>query len=310
MCLISFKYAVLKIISGPTYRYQGERLIEPCTILVQDHCYDEETQDFPLKDLLATSECDPHLHTLIFDHVNQQDEFQQYCCVYMPALLARESAEFEAQCISPHWITKTRAFNFMINKPRPHRIELLKLINEHGLTNFSHSLCWKTSPVPAVAITDYRIGDEVPLDRGVKNRHYRNAVTYQAFLQRCVFEPACISLVTEPACYERQTIVTEKTIMAIYGGTIPVWVGGWRIADWMKDQGFDIFEDVVDHSYQVLADPMQRVRKSIELNLDLLQKPIKDFYNCYSQRLQHNYDLARSGLWQQQCEVIRNSLGI
>jgi hypothetical protein len=301
---------MLKIISGPTYRYQGERLTEPCTILVEDHCYNEQTHSFPLTDLLESSKCDPGLHTLVFDHVNQQDEFQQYCCVYMPALLARETKEFKDQNISPDWQVKTRAFNFMINKPRPHRIELLKLIQEYELTNFNHSLCWKTSPVPTVAITNYKIGDEVQLDCGVKNRHYRNAMTYQSLLQRRVFEPACISLVTEPACYERQTIVTEKTIMAIYGGTIPVWVGGWRIADWMKAQGFDIFEDVVDHSYQDLADPMQRVKKSIELNLDLLQHPTKDFYNCYSQRLQHNYNLARSDIWKKQCDIICSSLGI
>ena len=228
----------------------------------------------------------------------------------MPELLAREASEFIEQCISPHWRTKTQAFNFMINKPRPHRIELLKLIDEHGLVNYSHSLCWETSPVPTVTVTDYRIGGETVMDRGVKNHHWRNSTTYQALLQRRVFEPACVSLVTEPACYERQTIVTEKTIMAIYGGTIPVWVGGWRIAEWMKSQGFDIFDDVVDHSYQDLEDPMQRVRKSIELNLDLLQRPIQNFYNSYSQRLQHNLDLVRSGAWQQQCKVIRSSLGI
>lgn len=301
---------MIKVLHGPTYQYNGERLDKPTVIIVQDHCFDEQSQSFALYQLLEKSACDPRAHKLIFDHVVQQDEFQNYNCVYMPALLAREADEFEQQCISPHWRTKTHSFNFMINKPRPHRIQLLKLIAKHGLGNFRHSLCWQQSPVNIIPVTNYLIGGEVQLYQGIKNGQYRNSTTYQALLQRRIFEPTCVSLITEPAYTERQTIVTEKTIMAIYGGTIPIWVGGWRIADYMRDQGFDVFDDVVDHSYQTLSDPQERVKQAIELNLNLLQTPDLDFFDKYCHRLTHNLNLARSELWQQQCDAICNSLGI
>jgi len=301
---------MIKVIHGPTYQYQGEQLESPTIIIIQDHCYDEETQAFALQKLLNHSRCDPQQHTLIFDHVVQQQEFSEYQCFYQPTLLARESQEFDAQSIVPQWQFKNCAFNFMINKPRPHRLQLLELIHKHSLTSFSHSLCWQTSPVPSIPITDYRIGGEIKLNQGVKNGHYRNSATYQTLLQQQVFEPACVSLITEPAYTERQTIVTEKTIMAIYGGTIPVWVGGWRIADYMRDQGFDVFDDLIDHSYQDLEDPAHRVAQAVSLNLQLLRKPNPDFFNQYQHRLRHNFDLARSGIWQQQCDAICNSLGI
>jgi hypothetical protein len=129
-------------------------------------------------------------------------------------------------------------------------------------------------------------------------------------LQSQLFEPSCISLITEPAYTEKQTIVTEKTIMALYGGTIPIWVGGWRIADYMQSQGFDIFSDVVDHSYQTLENPAQRVQQAVELNIGLLQKADPDFLSKYLNRLQHNYNLIKSNPFEIQCKTIRNSLKI
>jgi hypothetical protein len=301
---------MIKKIHGPTYKYQGECLDSPTIIWIQDHCYDEDSQSYALNDLLNNSVCDPTLHTLVFDHVNQQDEFQQYSCFYLPELLDREAFQFSCQDIVPDWQTKSRAFNFMINKSRPHRQMLLKLIDEHSLSNFSHSLCWETSTVSSVPTTNYRIGNEIQLTRGIKNGSYTNSLTYKVCLQSRVFESSCISLITEPAYTEKQTIVTEKTIMALYGGTIPIWVGGWRIADYMQSQGFDIFSDVVDHSYQSLNDPAQRVQQAIELNIGLLQKADPDFLSKYLNRLQHNYNLIKSNPFEIQCKTIRDSLKI
>lgn len=298
---------MVKVIHGPTYKYQNERLIQPTAIYIQDHLYNEHSHSFSLQELLDNSVCDPKLHVLIFDHVNQQDEFQDYQCVYFPALLDREADEFAQANIVPDWQQKKFAFNFMINKPRPHRLQLLELIHGHNLNNFSHSLCWKMSPVSTVATTDYRIGSETQMNQGFKNGQYTNAYTYQKLLQKTVFEPSCVSLITEPVYWERQTIVTEKTIMAMYGGTIPIWVGGWRIADYLKLQGFDVFDDVVDHSYQDLTDPAGRVRCAIELNIDLLQQPDPKFISKFYNRLWHNYELAHSNLFKHQCWEIQDS---
>ena len=276
------------IIHGPTEQYQGEQLSEPTLIYVQDHHYNEQDQCFHLEKLLNNSQ----EHTVIFDHVVQHDEFLTDP-VYFPLLLAREANAFNQHNIIPNWDNKIRAFNFMINKPRIHRSLLLKLIGEHKLNNYCHSLCWKDSPEQSIAITDYRFGNEVIMDRGIRNGSYPNALTYCELLKTHVFECTSISLITEPAYYERETIVTEKTIMAIYGGTIPIWVGGWRIPDYMQSQGFDIFEDIVDHSYQSLADPEQRCRRAVEDNIHLLYNPIEVDHA----RLEYNLNLVKSNPW-------------
>ena len=289
---------------GSKYCYQGEQLASPEIIVILDHHYNEELQCFPVEQLLKNSVCNPKEHTVIMDHVLQHDDvLRDYQPISFPSFLARENREFINQQIQTEWANKTATFNFMINKPRPHRIQLLKMIKEFELADYRHSLAWKTNTINDIPVTDYKFGPEVVMDRGVKNGSFCNAHTYQALLQKTVFEPACVSLITEPVYYERETIITEKTIMAMYAGTIPIWVGGWRIPDYLKQAGFDTFDDIVDHSYQDLADPADRCRQAVELNLDLLRyfditKRIN--WECRD-RLRKNVEIVESNYFRTKC---------
>jgi hypothetical protein len=289
---------------GSNYCYQGEQLVSPEIIVIRDHHYNEELQCFPVEQLLKNSVCDPKEHVVIFDHVLQHDDaLKDYQPISFPSFLAGENRNFIQQQIQPNWYNKTATFNFMINKPRMHRIQLLKMIKEFELTDYCHSLAWKTNTINDISVTDYRFGPETVMDRGVKNGSFKNAHTYQALLQKTVFEPTCVSLITEPVYYERETIITEKTLMAFYGGTIPVWVGGWRIPDYLKQAGFDTFDDIVDHSYQDLADPADRCRQAVELNLDLLRyfDVTKLINQACQDRLKKNVKLLESNYFKTQC---------
>jgi hypothetical protein len=296
---------------GPQYRYQHERLMQPDIIVVHDHHYNEQDQCFHVNSLLEHSVCDPQQHVIIFDHVlAHDDKLKDYDLIYFPSLLARENTEFMAQDIKTNWACKTHTFNFMINKPRPHRELLLRLIREFQLDNFLHSLAWRTNLINDIPVTNFLLGSEIVLDSGVKSGPIRNAETYQRLLQTAVFEPTCVSLITEPAYYERETIVTEKTLMALWAGTVPIWIGGWRIAHWMQAQGFDVFDDLVDHSYQDLADPEDRCRKAIELNLPILKNfdKVKQYLDSNQSRLQHNLKLLTSNFFRHKCmQIIKNS---
>lgn len=259
----------MKRLSGPQYRYDGELLLPGQIVFVQDHHYCDQDHSFPVKNLLDSGSADNYV---VFDHVLRHDDvLKDYSLIYFPSFMARECAEFAEQQIVTDWSHKTKTFNFMINKPRPHRELLLRLVQEYDLGDFNHSLAWRTNPINNIPVTDYRIGVETVMDRGVRNGNIRNARTYQELLQKSVFEPTCISLITEPAYHERETIVTEKTIMAMLAGTFPIWVGGWRIPEYLNSIGFDTFDDIIDHSYQDLLDPQARCRQAIELNLKLLK---------------------------------------
>jgi len=298
---------------GPRYRYSGERLTKPEVIYVIDHHYDEEEQRFHFLDLLANSDCDPKEHVIVFDHVNHDDEFPDLHTVCLPMFLAAECQEFKNDHIHPIWTNKTSTFNFMINKPRPNREFLLLLLGYYGLHTNTYSLPWKDADIDRNTLKKYttnklyheiidtklvfntqtyKFGEEIAMDRGIRNGNYKNAETYNGLLKNSVFEPSCISLITEPVFFERETIHTEKTLMSLLGGTLPIWVGGWRLPEFMERMRFDIFSDIIDHSYQNLADPFDRCHEAIVRNLDLLKdfERTKNIVQSLDTRFKNNMD--------------------
>lgn len=282
-------------IHGPTYRYQNE-IIKDEIIYIDDHHYDEHTHSFPVAQLL---EHNPGNHLLVFDHLAHDDVLHQYRHVILPVYLAREVKNFLQQDIHTVWTVKTHCFNFMINKPRPNRFIVLDFVEKHKLTNRCYTLPWQKSRWPNIAVTDYRIGNEIVMELGVKNGSYSNAETYQKLLQKSVFEPTCVSMITEPCYYERESMITEKTVMAIMGGTLPVWVGGWRLPDVMRDLGFDVFDDIVDHSYSTLSCAQDRAQQALIKNLRLFQdfNYVRDVISNSHDRLMNNLRLIKNNVF-------------
>ena len=86
-----------------------------------------------------------------------------------------------------------------------------------------------------------------------------------------IFEKSAVSLITESIFDDNTCIFTEKTLFSVLGLTFPIWSVGYKAAEHWKNHGFDIFDDVIDHSYQYMQSPVQRCFESIRLNLTLLQ---------------------------------------
>ena len=303
-------------IFGPTYKFNGEILSEPEILFINDHCYDEVDKCFHIKKLLDNSSCDPKSHTLIFDHILHDDELSQYNGIYFPIFLASECNEFIEQDIEPCWDNPRRIFNFSINKPRIHRKFLLEEIERLGLTSYRHSLAWKYNPVNSIKVTDFKFGPETVHAMSIANGSFKNAETYDKLL-RGIYQDTCISIITEPCFYEKEALITEKTFMAIMGGTIPIWFGGWKNAQSLATLGFDVFEDIVDHSYETLEDPYDRCTQSLERNLHLFElEKIQKILADNQHRLQSNVDLLMSNPFLQECfaqvrksqEPLRSSL--
>jgi len=199
------------------------------------------------------------------------------------------------------------------------------LVEHFGLNNYSYSLAWKKinfnkttiknrmqNPVyhaivnqatDTIPVTNYIFGPEVAMDQGIKNGNFKNSETYKHLLKTTVFENSCISLITEPLCFERETLHTEKTIMAIYGGTLPIWVGGWKLATHARSLGFDVFDDLIDHSYESLDDPWDRCYYAIEKNLRLLRNfdLAKQAINNNQDRLRKNVELLETNPFFKDC---------
>jgi hypothetical protein len=289
---------------GPTYRYNGEILTKPEIIYINDHHYQEDTKQWHVKTLLENSNKE---HFLVFDHMRHDDVLDKYNHVCFPMYITRDTQDFINESIAPNWKNKTHTFNFMINKPRISRKLLLVLIEKFKLENYTYSLPWKTNPINQIPVTTHTFGIKRQLDQGIQQGDCTNAQTYSGLLQHAVFEPSCISLITEPSFIERETMHTEKTLMALYGGTLPIWVGGWMLASTLRGMGFDVFDDIIDHSYEHMKDPWDRAYYAIERNISLLKdfKRASSFIRHNQRRLRNNFNLIETNPFKTVCEQLR-----
>ena len=195
------------------------------------------------------------------------------------------------------WSPKHSAFNFCINKMRDNRAWLIRELARRKILTDTYTVHWSD-------ITEYPnrfwMGDHsVKFDGNINNNQTTNIEVYKNFLQKEVYEPSYVSLITEPAWQHRAVTVTEKTMFAFEAGTVPIWIGGIGNAWAMKNLGFDIFEDFVDHSYQHLATNELRMLKAIELNLELLNNVqiLQDYFEKNYSRFERNRAHLRSNNW-------------
>lgn len=106
-------------------------------------------------------------------------------------------------------------------------------------------------------------------------------------------------------CHNRR-FVTEKTMMAIYNKQIPIILSVTNTVEYLRSLGLDMFDDIVDHSYDLEENPEKRIKmvadqiekickfdftnKKHSLNLRL-NKNIRigdNFFNSYKNTFFHN----------------------
>lgn len=86
-----------------------------------------------------------------------------------------------------------------------------------------------------------------------------------------LYDISAIEIVNETIFFQRSGIVTEKYLHTIYGDVFPIILGFAGIVSNLRDLGFDVFDDVIDHSYDIIKEPLVRMVKAIEMNLDILR---------------------------------------
>jgi len=265
-------------------------------IFIDDHIgfsLDDTNVDHLLELLHSSTNCDTRI---VMDYIHSRElELKHYNKImFIPVWAILSVQEINEYVPYTSCIAKTSAFNFSINKSRLNRLELLQLLEKHQLTTDTYSLCGTRTHhgfKPRYHITD----QETLVDDAILNGAVKNSVIYQNYLRKNVYEPSYISLITEPSWHLSSTFITEKTVFAFEAQTIPLWVGGYRQAHYLKQIGFDVFDDIVNHDYQELMRPNKRIQMAIEFNLDLLRDInfLKDFYNKNINRFENNRKLIR-----------------
>lgn len=191
------------------------------------------------------------------------------------------------------------SFNFMINKKQINRYLLIKLVEIFNLSCYDYT--WSgigrdfdlTMLFAEVDRSPYgnellyqnlrlQLGQPLALAQqwvlpqtlmnttGFAVVNYgKNFETWNNGLHE-LFSTSAVSLISESVGFEKGSVLTEKTLYSIYGLTFPLFVGGYKQCEAMTDLGFDMFEDIFDHSYQDKPTLFERCYQAFRFNHHLL----------------------------------------
>jgi hypothetical protein len=188
-------------------------------------------------------------------------------------------------------------FNFSANRKRINRFIMIKLIEWFGLTNMDYT--WSgadtnfdmsiiiqemnsvqdppwTKEFQSFILSPITIqkkwinvrGDTVNGKTQIRPRNF--TAPWHAGLDQLYLNSA-VSLISESIDYQPGAGYTEKTAFALLGQTFPIWIGGKYQAEQFAKLGYDVFDDVIDHSYQYRDTLIERCYYAIADNLNILK---------------------------------------
>lgn len=263
---------------------------------------------------------------IVNDHFNAV-ETSDYQVYYTPLILAK-TTRLIVDNLPEHQDYQTQhIFNFAINKKQINRFLCMKMVELFRLSNYDYT--WsgvdsqfdmtdilneltclgKKSPLTteqqSLLLTEIKIPKKFfyhaeltgsPVPNPVAGCLHHPSIGWNIGLNN-IFSGSAVSLITESLRFEKSTLFTEKTAYAILGKTFPLWVGGGvNQTQHFEEMGFDVFSDVIDHSYQNYNTLIERCYYAFKDNLHILSdyNYARQIRESMMDRLEHNQQLLKN----------------
>ena len=85
------------------------------------------------------------------------------------------------------------------------------------------------------------------------------------------YERYGVEIITGSMFFERTPILTEKEVQNIFAKNFPIYINGVGIVRELKNMfDLDLFDDIIDHSYDEIEDHFERIAAAIDRNEHLL----------------------------------------
>jgi hypothetical protein len=234
---------------------------------------------------------------------------------------------------APDYMATRYAVNFTANKKQINRFLMIKLIGWFNIRSLDYTWSGAGSIVNMQPVWDeYNLEDIelrrymcAPVDnleskffadhtKTVNNdrlstghaHHGKFSVKYWNSWFRELYSNSAISLIAEDIQFQKAALFTEKTVWAMMAQTFPIWIGGYNQAKSWQAMGFDIFEDVIDHSYQTADSLWERCYLAFRLNHRILQDldQAQSLRQQCKSRLQANRDLVFNGVFKRRIQEL------
>jgi hypothetical protein len=115
-----------------------------------------------------------------------------------------------------------------------------------------------------------------------------------------VYENYAIEIVTGTMFFEKSPVLSEKEMQSVYSKNFPIFLNGVGMAKEMKKFfDIDLFEDIIDHSYDGIENHFERLAAAIDRNEKLLNGSmnIQELWFDNRHRFDYNCDKIQSMLF-------------
>lgn len=126
-----------------------------------------------------------------------------------------------------------------------------------------------------------------------------NNVANFDLLLRDLYKNTTVEIINETTFFNKGVFITEKFLNSVYGYNLPIIISNAGTVAHLKQIGFDLFDDVIDHSYDKVVDPVQRIYSAITCNRRLLtdRDYAIDVWNRCRSRMDRNIDFAKTQMY-------------
>jgi hypothetical protein len=141
---------------------------------------------------------------------------------------------------------------------------------------------------------DFPIGDQYNIYGTTDNDNVGN------FEKKLVdyYKNTFIEIICETTYTEKSFLITEKTQHSVFGCSFPIWISSPGTVKFMREIGLDVFDDIIDHSYDIVENPIDRLYLAISKNKELLTNPnIKDIWKENTTRFIKNVEFVKKGMY-------------
>lgn len=140
-----------------------------------------------------------------------------------------------------------------------------------------------------------------------RNNHYINGIACSTNIKNYFYIaeniPGMINIAAETSM--NAFFPTEKSLMWVFTKRLPIILAEPGRMELLEQQGFDIFRDIIDHSYDSIDKWKPRIDRALASNKDLL---INGVSADVSSRVEKNYDHAVNHWINQELEKLRKNI--
>jgi len=269
-----------------------------------------DTLDQPLL-LIGTGEepVDQKRVSIVYDYATKYGNFKK-----IAALTCSLNSDWKIKhFFSPRWMTplnygvnftdedlsnKTVLFHCLNKAPRVHRIKtFLELRNRRieklGLVSFLEDRDYTGKKFDIKEyIPEYPIEIDTKIQRDL---YFKHTKTHPENPIYSVIKNSLFGLITETAYHSswdpdvwKEFFISEKTFSCFSLFQIPIIIGQPGSVKWLKEHGFDMFDDLIDNSYDLELDPDKRYIKAIDQLEKFRSSNIRTLFNNNRDRFIYN----------------------